>query len=584
MKTSRQLTDLVKNKAERLGISAQILLRRYFMEKFLERISKSKYNKNFVLKGGVLVSALVGLNVRTTQDIDLSIMNTPLTTESIIKVLTEVAGIENDDGIIFTFEKTQNIMEGLDYPGVRVFFTVQMDRIREKIHLDVSTGDKIIPKEIVFGYRLLLEERTIDICAYTVETVLAEKIETILSRSVTNTRARDYYDCYILEKFFCDKINYGDLALAIKSTAEKRNSITALTQANEILSTIYSDEWQKKQWERYQKDNPTEEVISFAKTGESIQRLIERANNHEKKDTKKSKVNLHIHTTYSDGGRTVAEIVDELKEAGITHFAITDHDEVRGNIEATELAKKYRMTHYNGIELSCCYDHAFDLDETYVCHIVGLGFNYEKMSVAIDGINSRKKQILQELFNKLIKDGYKLDAGDIFTREYFERKEIAQEIIAKGYANDADEAFSKILNSEKYKAYAKNVPTVKEGIELIHNSGGLAVWAHPFNATRGGKKTLTETQVIGMAKRMADYGIDGMEVYYQHYTKEQIEFLEQLADKYALKKSIGTDYHGAPSDKIYDPAYAARIREQLYFNVDGATPDVTILECLGQND
>jgi len=277
MKNSQQLNDLIRNKATVLGISPQILLRRYFMEKFLERISKSKYNENFILKGGVLVSSLVGLNIRTTQDVDLLVKDFPFTDDSIVKLLTEISQIDNQDSIVFTFEKTKQIMEGLDYPGIRVFFNVEMDRTREKIHLDISTGDKITPKEIMFGYKLLLEDKNIGLYAYTIETVLAEKIETILIRHTTNTRARDYYDCYVLEKLFSQKIDYSVLGLAINNTVERRNSGKALENAHNILVGVGNDYGQKGLWELYQKKNPTDGKIEFVQIIETIRRLLRKA-------------------------------------------------------------------------------------------------------------------------------------------------------------------------------------------------------------------------------------------------------------------------------------------------------------------
>lgn len=291
--------------------------------------------------------------------------------------------------------------------------------------------------------------------------------------------------------------------------------------------------------------------------------------------------NLHIHTTYSDGGKAVAEVIDALKETDVKYFSITDHDQVRGNIEAAKLAKQYGLSHCNGVELSCCFSGGeIGLDATYVCHIVGLDFNLNKMQSELDKLSAFKTKKIKDLFKVLIADGYNLDDRNIFESVDIERKKIAKDLIAEGYAQNANEAFDKILNSQKYVEYAKNVPSIKEAIEIIHSCGGLAVWAHPFGVARGGKKELTEAQVTRLADSMVGYRIDAMEVYYQHYSVEQIEFLKALAEKYKLLKSIGTDYHDAPPDKVNDPAYAAKVREQLYFEKSGVFPDDKIIKTM----
>ena len=299
----------------------------------------------------------------------------------------------------------------------------------------------------------------------------------------------------------------------------------------------------------------------------------------------KSNINFHIHTEYSDGGKTVAEIVAGLKAAGVENFSITDHDQVRGNIEAAELAKRYGMTHINGVELSCCFDGEVGFDESYVFHIVGLGIDIEKMQDELSRISFEKESKLWLLLTALCNDyGRLIGCDGIFSADHkiIERKSIAKALIKCGYAADMNEAFSKILNSDKYRHYAKNVPTIQEGLEIIKRCDGLAVWAHPFGVARGGKKDLTERQVTELSVKMLEYGIDGIEAYYQHYTAAQIKFLEALAGKYNLLKSVGTDYHGAPPDKVNDPEYAAKVREQLYFEVDSIKADGTIVEMLNR--
>ena len=289
-------------------------------------------------------------------------------------------------------------------------------------------------------------------------------------------------------------------------------------------------------------------------------------------------MNFHIHTTHSDGGKTVTQIIAGLKEVGVNCFSITDHDCVKGNIEAAELAKQNGLTHINGVELSCCFCGEIGFDATYVCHIVGLDIDIKKMQTELDKIIAAKDAKMAELFEELVADGYKLDRNKVYEDGRIkERKVIGYELVRAGYAVENNEAFSKILNSDKYRKYAENLPTIKEGIAIIHACGGLAVWAHPFGIAHGGKKELTKEQVTELSKKMLDYGIDAVEAYYQEYTAEQIRFLEELADEMKLPKSIATDFHGVDPAKEKDPEYMGKvIQEQLFFEKEGITPNADV--------
>ena len=282
-----------------------------------------------------------------------------------------------------------------------------------------------------------------------------------------------------------------------------------------------------------------------------------------------SKINFHIHTTYSDGTKTVSEIVEAIKALGLKWFSITDHDSVRGNIEASKLAKKFGLNHISGVELSCCFDGEAGFDETCVGHIVGLGIDLAKMQIELLKIEEEKDRILHDLFCELVKDGYMLNYENVLTNgKIIERKSISSELIRQKYAVNANDAYSSILNTNKYRHFAKNIPSIKNGIEIIQNCGGIVIWAHPFGIARGGKQEVSEEQVLDLSKCMIKYGIDAIEVYYQLYNIEQIMFLEALATKLQLWKSIGTDYHGID------------IREGLIFDKEGINMDESIIELI----
>jgi predicted metal-dependent phosphoesterase TrpH len=293
----------------------------------------------------------------------------------------------------------------------------------------------------------------------------------------------------------------------------------------------------------------------------------------------KSKVNFHIHTTHSDGGKTPAEVVALLRNAGVEYFSVTDHDEVEGNIDAAKFAAEAGLKHINGIELSCCFaDGEIGLDESWMVHILGLGIDVAKMREALTRIETEKDKQLRELFSLLVADGYNIEIKRVLINGKIPaRKTVSHELINKGYAENGDECYEKILNTEKYRKYAKAKPTIKEGIAIIHACGGLAVWAHPFGVTRGGKKSLTAEQVPALLQSMKKYGIDGIEAYYHKYGAEQIRFLADLADANKLIKSIGTDFHCSPFDAERHPEYIALQRtESIIFHVDGIEPDESI--------
>lgn len=250
--TSRQLKALVRNRSHGNSVKAQTIIRNYIMERLLERISLSKYREQFILKGGMLVSALVGLENRATMDIDTTIKNIPLSVDDVTDILTEIMKIEIDDGIIFVIKKVSEIMDEAEYPGVRVMLEAQLDTMRTPLKIDISTGGVITPGEIQFEYKLMFEERTITIYAYNIETVLAEKLETIISRGTANTRLRDFYDLYILQQEKSLSVNVQKLKMALEATSRKRESFEIMKRGASILGQISNDTDMEKLWTNYQ--------------------------------------------------------------------------------------------------------------------------------------------------------------------------------------------------------------------------------------------------------------------------------------------------------------------------------------------
>lgn len=254
IKTSRQLKDLIRNMAKGNSDKSQLLIRNYAMERFLERVALSKYKDNFILKGGMLVSAMVGLDNRATMDIDTTIRNFPLDCEHAKQIVEEVAATPIDDNIRFEIKDVSNIMDEAEYGGVRLSLDAFLDTTKIPLKIDISTGDVVTPAEITYRYKLMFEQRYISLWAYTLETVLAEKIETVLSRGVLNTRLRDFYDLYILQNAGME-IDTKTLAAALIATCRKRSSETILPEYGRTLDEIHASRVMRGLWDSYQKKN-----------------------------------------------------------------------------------------------------------------------------------------------------------------------------------------------------------------------------------------------------------------------------------------------------------------------------------------
>lgn len=254
IKTSRQLKDKVRNMARGDSAKAQLLIRNYGMERFLERVSLSEHRDNFILKGGMLVSAMVGLENRATMDIDTSIRNMPLDTIAAKAMVEEIIAVPVDDNIRFEINDFGTIMDDAEYSGIRISLNAFLDATRISLKIDISTGDAITPAAVNYQYKLMFEERYITLWAYNLETVLAEKIETVLSRSVLNTRLRDFYDLYVLQDTGLE-IDKATLAAALTATARKRGSEQALALYERTLDEIRISPLMREQWERYQGKN-----------------------------------------------------------------------------------------------------------------------------------------------------------------------------------------------------------------------------------------------------------------------------------------------------------------------------------------
>jgi len=274
IKTSRQLKDLIRNLSAKKKTEPLVLMRNYMMERFIERLSKSKHNDQLILKGGMLITAMVGLDTRTTMDLDTTIKGIQLDPNAIETLINDIISLNVDDGVSFRINTITEIMEGADYPGLRVSLEADFDGVKIPFKIDFSTGDIITPREVAFDFPLLFENRNISVLAYPLETVLAEKLETILSRSITNTRMRDLYDVYILMNLYRDKLNPETLKQAFLATAKKRGFTVSDEKSQVIINAVETDSSQQVLWASYHKKFNYAENVDWSDVISALRELI----------------------------------------------------------------------------------------------------------------------------------------------------------------------------------------------------------------------------------------------------------------------------------------------------------------------
>ncbi|HKK83098.1 MAG TPA: nucleotidyl transferase AbiEii/AbiGii toxin family protein [Atribacterota bacterium] len=261
----------IRNLARKKDMSAQVVLQNYMFERFLERLSKSAYKDKFILKGGMLIAALVGIDNRATMDMDATIKNYPIDNDSITKAIKEICNISIDDDVTFTFNSVDAIRDDDPYGGYRVGIVSEYDTIITPMQIDITTGDAITPKEVLYLFKMIFEEGNIGVWAYNIETVLAEKVETILRRGELNTRPRDFYDVYILTK--TQSFDLLVFKEALKSTAAHRETSHIFNDISKRIDEIENSETLKNRWNKYTKDYRYAEGIIYGDIIESLRKL-----------------------------------------------------------------------------------------------------------------------------------------------------------------------------------------------------------------------------------------------------------------------------------------------------------------------
>ena len=272
--TPEQIKGRIKSVAKQNNADARTLMRIYMMERFLERLAQSEYRDNFIIKGGILVTAMIGVAHRSTMDIDTSMKNLNLSAEDALRVVNQVKDIDLDDGVSFEVKDVSNIMDEMEYPGIRVTMNANVGKLITPLKIDISTGDVITPRAIEFNYDLLLEDRSISLWSYNLETILAEKLQTVLARGILNTRMRDFYDIRMLLDTYEDKVNKAVLKDAFAATCKKRGTDHLQEQAEEIIKIIEADEQLQVLWRAYQKKYSYAAEIDYASVISGVRKLM----------------------------------------------------------------------------------------------------------------------------------------------------------------------------------------------------------------------------------------------------------------------------------------------------------------------
>ena len=267
----------IKNLSSQKGVPSNVILQDYFFDAFLKRIAKSQYAENFVFKGGFLLSTTLGIDFRSTMDMDFLLTKLAMNKENIEKIFKEIAEIDVDDNITFKFVDINDIRQEDEYGGFNVSLLGRLENVKVVVSIDIATGDPITPSSVSYNYRCLFDNEILIFAAYNFETIIAEKLQTILSKGVTNSRSKDFYDLYIIYKLRWNDINVSTLKEAFNNTCRYRNTIFSSGHATEIKNQIENDLSMQKRWESFSKKNEFASDISFSDTISVLNIILETA-------------------------------------------------------------------------------------------------------------------------------------------------------------------------------------------------------------------------------------------------------------------------------------------------------------------
>ena len=273
IKNRESLKAKVANLSKESNIPNKYIIQSFMFEALLKRISISIYKEKFIIKGGLLLASIFGVNLRSTMDMDTQIKGISLNIENIEKIITEIINIDINDNINMTLVAIKNIRQEDIYSGYNVNILAEFDGLKTNLLLDITTGDPITYSEITYDYITLFDNETINIMTYNFETIIAEKFETIVSRNVDNTRMKDYYDLYMFTNIKWNEVNQVTLKQAIENTAKRRDSMNIMNKTNEYISLIEESDILKNLWKKYQNNYNYAKDITFEDTIKAIKKI-----------------------------------------------------------------------------------------------------------------------------------------------------------------------------------------------------------------------------------------------------------------------------------------------------------------------
>lgn len=274
-KNEMQLKALVKDLSAKYGITPQATLQMYCLERLLDRIAASRFRNHFIIKGGFLIASILGVGSRSTMDIDATIKDFSVSYENVGSAFREICGVDIADQLTFSFERIEEIREKDDYLGLRVFVECRYGKMNVPLTVDLTTGDTIIPHEIEYMYKCVFDDKMIPIIAYPLENVFAEKLDTIISRGVANTRTRDFYDVYTLYALKKEEVNFETLRLALEATSRRRNTFEILKEYPQVLEDIKADSPQNDFWRRFVAKNPFARGITLSQAVDCAKEMLD---------------------------------------------------------------------------------------------------------------------------------------------------------------------------------------------------------------------------------------------------------------------------------------------------------------------
>ena len=270
-----KLKNKIKKRAKEIGAQPQELMQMYFFERLLYRISISQYKFNFILKGGLLLSAIIGDERRTTSDMDTMIKGIDIESDELLKIIQEITNIKTDDAISFEIEKTREIRVDDVYGGINIKLIAKKDGLIVPLFIYITTKDPITPKEIEFKYKSIFDDEYIKIMAFNKETIIAEKFETLIKDTETDTRAKDFYDLYVLIKEYWNELDKTNLIKAIRNTCKRRESLYILDELEERFDFIKESAILQGEWDKYQISHLYARDINYADIMKNINLIIE---------------------------------------------------------------------------------------------------------------------------------------------------------------------------------------------------------------------------------------------------------------------------------------------------------------------